>query len=75
MSKKKFKKEKEKKEKKEKGSVRSSVLYLLEETAGRAYSPDQLGKRLGLKKKVLIKEVYFILDQLEEEGLIEQRKL
>src|SRR5258706_1351216 len=72
MSKKKFKKEKEKKVKKEKGSVRSSILHLLEETAGRAYTPDQLGKRLGIKKKALIKEVYFILDQLEEEGLIEQ---
>src|SRR6267142_4864684 len=72
MSKKKFKREKEKKEKKEKGSVRSSILHLMEETAGRAYSPDQLCKRLGLKKKALIKEVYFILDQLEEERLIEQ---
>ena len=52
--------------------MRSSLLHLLEETAGRAYSPDQLCKKLGLKKKALIKEIYFILDQLEEEGLIEQ---
>jgi ribonuclease R len=72
MSKKKFKKEKEKKQKKEKGSVRSSLLHLLEETPGKTFSPDQLSKKLGLKKKALMKEIYFILEQLEEDGLIEQ---
>ncbi len=72
MSKKKFKKEKEKKDKKEKGGVRSSLLVLLEEAAGRAYSAEQLTKKLGIKKKSMLKEFYNILEQLEEEGRIEQ---
>ena len=72
MSKKKFKKEKEKKDRKEKGGVYSSVLYLLEDMEGKAYTADQLARRLGLKKKALLKELYTSLDQLEEDGLIEQ---
>lgn len=72
MSKKKFKKIKEKKSKKEKSSVYSSILALLEEMVGRAYSTKQITKRLGLKKKSLITDLYRILDQLEEEGKIQQ---
>ena len=72
MSKKKFKKEKDKKDRKEKSSVRSSVLSLLGDMEGKAYSADQLARRLGLKKKSLLKELYAALDQLEEDGQIEQ---
>lgn len=72
MNKKKFKREKEKKDKREKGGVRSSLLHLLEETPGRAYSRDQLAKKLSLKKKELVKELLSLLDQLEDDGLIER---
>jgi hypothetical protein len=54
MSKKKFKKEKEKRDKKEQGGMYSSLLLLLEEMSGKGYSPQQLIKKLGLKKKSLI---------------------
>jgi ribonuclease R len=72
MSKKKFKKEKEKRDKKERSGMYSSLLLLLEEMAGKAYSPQQLVKKLGLKKKSLIDDLYKILDSLEEEGKVEQ---
>lgn len=72
MSKKKFKKGKEKRDKKERGGMYSSLLLLLEEMAGKAYSPQQLVKKLGLKKKSLIEDLYKILEALEEEGKVEQ---
>jgi ribonuclease R len=72
MSKKKFKQEKEKKVKKEKAGIRTVLLSFLEEMKGNAYAPDQLIKKLGLKKKELIKDFYRLLDLLEEEGAIEQ---
>ncbi len=72
MSKKKFKKEKEKKNKKEQGGMYSSLLSLLEEMSGKAYSPQQLIKKLGLKKKSLIEDLFKLLDALEEEGKVEQ---
>lgn len=72
MSKKTFKKIKEKKSKKEKGSVYSSILALLEEMVGKAYSTKQITRKLGIKKKTLIADLYRILDQLEEEGKIQQ---
>jgi ribonuclease R len=72
MSKKKFKQEKEKKVKKEKAGIRTVLLSFLEEMKGNAYDPDQLIKKLGLKKKELIKDFYRLLDLLEEEGAIEQ---
>ncbi len=72
MSKKAFKKEKEKKVKKEKAGVQSTLLSFLEDQVGKAYSPDQLIKKLGLKKKELIKDFYRKLDELEDEGAIEQ---
>lgn len=72
MSKKKFKEKKEKKNKKEKGGMYSSLLVLLDEMAGKAYSIQQLVKKLGLKKKNLIEDLYKILDALEEEGKIER---
>jgi len=72
MSKKKFKKEKEKKNKKEQGGMYSNLLLLLEEMSGKSYSPQQLIKKLGLKKKSLIEDLFKLLDALEEEGKVEQ---
>jgi ribonuclease R len=72
MSKKKFKKEKEKRNKKEQGGMYSSLLLLLEEMAGKSYSPQQLIKKLRLKKKSLIEDLFKLLDALEEEGKVEQ---
>ena len=72
MSKKKFKKIKEKKSSKEKSGVYSGILALLEEMVGKAYSTKQITRKLGIKKKSLITDLYRILDQLEEEGKIQQ---
>jgi len=72
MSKKKFKKVKEKRNKKEQGGMYSSLLLLLEEMSGKGYSPQQLVKKLGLKKKSLIEDLFKLLDALEEEGKVEQ---
>ncbi|MDZ7647615.1 MAG: hypothetical protein U5K54_10820 [Cytophagales bacterium] len=72
MSKKKFKEKKEKHNKKEKGGMYASLMLLLEEMTGKAYSPQQLVKKLGLKKKALIEDMYKLLDALEEEGRVEQ---
>ncbi len=72
MSKKKFKKIKERKNKEEKSSIHSSILALLEEMAGKAYSIKQITRKLGIKKKALITDLSRILDQLEGEGKIQQ---
>lgn len=72
MSKKKFKKVKEKRDTKERTSVRTSILVLLEEMIGKEYNPAQITKKLGIKKKSLIVDLYRLLDQLEDEGLIIQ---
>lgn len=49
----------------------SALITLLEET-GKAYGAQQLVKKLGLKKKSLIEELYKLLDALALEGKIEQ---
>jgi ribonuclease R len=72
MSKKKFTEKKEKRNKKEQGGMYSTLMLLLEEMAGKAYSPKELVKKLGLKKKSLIEDLYKLLDALEEEGKVEQ---
>ncbi len=72
MNKKKFIKEKEKRNKKETGGMYNSLMSLLEEMAGKAYSVPQLVKKLGLKKKTLIEDLYKLLDSLEEEGAVEK---
>ncbi len=71
MSKKKFKKEKEKRNRKENESVFQALLALLEEMNGKAYSVQQIVKKLGVKKKSMIEEVFKMLDALEEEGSVE----
>ena len=72
MSKKQFKKVKEKRVKKEQGGMYNSLMTLLEEMSGKAYSVQQLVRKLGLKKKSLIEDLYKILDSLQEEGQVEQ---
>src|SRR5882762_7761743 len=72
MSKKQFKKVKEKKDKKEKSGMHHAVLVLLEEDPSKALNPAQITRRLGLKKKALIKELYLLLDNMEDQGLIFQ---
>lgn len=71
MSKKKFKEKKDRKNRKEKSGMYSALITLLEET-GKAYGAQQLVKKLGLKKKSLIEELYKLLDALALEGKIEQ---
>ena len=72
MSKKKFKEKKEQKSKKEKGGLYGSLISLLDEMSGKAYTAQQIAKKLQLKKKALIEDLYKILDSLMEEGKIEQ---
>lgn len=72
MSKKKFKEKKETKDKKEKVGLYGSLLSLLDEMAGKAYSIQQIAKRLQVKKKSMIEDLYKLLDSLLEEGKIEQ---
>jgi Exoribonuclease R len=71
MSKKKFKKEKEKKNRKEQDSLFNTLLALLDEMNGKAYSVQQIVKKLGVKKKSMIEEIFKMLDALEEEGAVE----
>ncbi len=72
MTKKRFKIEKEKKSKKEKDTIYKTIPVVLEEVAGRAFSSKQIARKLGLKKDSGIKDLNRVLDQLEEEGKIEQ---
>lgn len=72
MSKKKFKKEKEKRDKKERGGMYSALMKLLEEMPSKSYTEQQLVKKLGIKKKSLIDDLYKLLFLLEDEGKIEQ---
>lgn len=71
MSKKKFQKEKARRDKKERGGLYASLRTLLDEMEGRAYSPNQLVKKLGLKKKALVQDLFKILSDLEEAGHVE----
>ncbi|MGE0588580.1 MAG: ribonuclease R [Cyclobacteriaceae bacterium] len=72
MSKKKFKKVKEKRDKKERGSIHSKILSLLDEDVDKAYSLKQLTKKLGLKKKTLVANLFDILEELEDAGKLQQ---
>jgi ribonuclease R len=71
MSKKKFKEKKEKKQKKEKSGLYSSLLSLLNESE-KGYNAQQLAKKLQVKKKTLIDDLYRILESLLEDGKVEQ---
>jgi ribonuclease R len=72
MSKKKFKEKKEQKTKKEKSGLYGSLLSLLGEAPSKAYTTQQIAKKLQLKKKSMIEDLYKILDSLQEEEKIEQ---
>ncbi|NOS91269.1 MAG: ribonuclease R [Cyclobacteriaceae bacterium] len=71
MSKKKFKEKKEKKQKKEKSGLYSSLLSLLNESE-KGYTAQQLAKKLQIKKKSLIDDLYRLLESLLQDGKIEQ---
>ena len=70
MSKKKFKERKEENNKQELKSIRKELLPLFEENPGRGYDFKQIARRVGLKKKALNKDLFSLLDALEEEGKI-----
>lgn len=72
MSKKKFKEKKDKRDKKERGGLYSALTRFLQEAEGKSYSVQQLVKKLSLKKKSLIEDLYKLLDVLEIEGKVEQ---
>jgi ribonuclease R len=72
MSKKKFKKEKEKRDKKERGTMFGSLLQLMQENPGKSFKVDTLIRKLGLKKKALIEELFKLLDHLEADGELQQ---
>lgn len=72
MTKKRFKIEKEKKSQKEKDTIYHTIPRVLEEVAGSAFSNKQLARKLGLKKDSGIRDLSRILEQLEEEGKIQQ---
>jgi len=70
MSKKKFKEKKEEHHKQEIKSIRKEILSLFEDNPGRGYDFKQIARRVGLKKKALNKDLFSLLDALEEEGKI-----
>ena len=72
MSKKKFKEKKEKKHKDERRSLRQEMLELFDENPGRGYDFKQIARRIGLKKKALNKDLFALLEELEEDGKIKQ---
>jgi ribonuclease R len=72
MSKKKFKEKKETKNKKEKSGLYGSLLSLFSETSGKTYSVEQIAKKLQVKKKAFIEDLYNLLEALRKEGKIEQ---
>src|SRR6187431_1268986 len=72
MSKKTFKKQKEKRHKKEQGGIYNALVKMLHESEGIDYSGPQIVKKLGLKKKSLIQDLYKILDGMTLDGQIEQ---
>jgi ribonuclease R len=72
MSKKKFQEKKEKVEQKERGSLYSSLSVLVENMAGKTFTVQQIAKKLMLKRKALIEDLFKMLDSLHEEGKVER---
>lgn len=66
------KKLKSSKEKNPPSKIRADILALLTDPRSRGLNFQQLIKRMGLKKKDDIKRAGFMLDQLEEEGVVRQ---
>lgn len=72
MSKKKFKERKEKRHKEVSTSLKKMLLALFDESAGASFQFRQLVRELGAKNKAENKEVFRLLDELEEAGKIKQ---
>lgn len=65
-------KSKKKKTKDQAGKLRSAILALLEETAGRGLSLKHIIKKIGIKKKEDIKKAEHFIDDLLEKEKIKQ---
>jgi len=74
MSKKTFKKVKAKKAKKERHNMASTLTQLLNDSPRKSFRVQQLIKKLSLKKKSLIEELYQLLDRLELAGQVHQNE-
>lgn len=72
MSKKKFKEKKEKKHKDERKSLRQEMLELFDQNPGRGYDFKQIARKISLKKNALNKDLFALLEELEEDGKIKQ---
>ncbi|MFM7856999.1 MAG: hypothetical protein ACKO96_35020, partial [Flammeovirgaceae bacterium] len=72
MSKKKFKQQKENKGRNEIRELFDSLLAFIGSMEGKAYSVPQIAKKLQVKKKSLINELYGMLDSLVYEGKLDQ---
>lgn len=70
MSKKKFKERKEKHRKEETKSLRRILLEFFDDSPGASFQFKQLIRELGAKNKAQNKEVFDLLDALEESGKI-----
>ncbi|MFM7853930.1 MAG: ribonuclease R, partial [Flammeovirgaceae bacterium] len=72
MSKKKLKQQKENKGRNEIRELFDSLLSFINSMEGKAYSVPQIAKKLQVKKKSLINELYEMLDSLVYEGKLDQ---
>jgi len=70
MSKKKFKERKEKRASERAKSLRKSLLQFLGESAGKSFHFKQIIRAIGPKNKSQNKELFALLDELEESGSI-----
>ena len=72
MSRKKIKEKKEKKGNGDGRTLRKDMLQLFDENPGRAYDFKQIARKTGIKKKVLNKDLFQMLEALERDGKIKQ---
>ena len=72
MSKKKFKEHKQKKQKEEHKSLRKAVIAFFDESPGASFDFKQLARRIGPRNKAVNKELFQLLEELEESGKIRQ---
>ncbi len=72
MSKKKFKERKEKRHKEEPKSLRKILVSFFEDSPGASFQFKQLVREIGPKNKAENKEIFALLDALEESGKIRQ---
>ncbi len=72
MSKRKFQERKEKKNKEQSHSLRRLLLTVFDESAGASFHFKDLVRTLGAKNKAENKEVFHLLDELEDAGKIKR---